>query len=142
VHPSPELLHVTYISLTIPSLIVATYGGGTDFATQRECLEMMNCYGKGKVNKFAEIVASVALAARPAETAVPHHGPRPRRHRRAHLFAGLISSPGSSLRRAHLFAGLISSPGSSLRRAHLFAGLIGPARRAARIAPAEALRST
>jgi len=39
-------------------------------------------------------------------------------------------------------AGLISSPGSSLRRAHLFAGLIGPARRAARIAPAEALRST
>ncbi|NBC87258.1 MAG: hydroxymethylglutaryl-CoA reductase [Bacteroidetes bacterium] len=51
-----------YISLTIPSLIVATYGGGTGLATQRECLEMMNCYGKGKVNKFAEIVASVALA--------------------------------------------------------------------------------
>lgn len=51
-----------YISLTIPSLIVATYGGGTGLATQRECLEMMDCYGKGKVNKFAEIVASVALA--------------------------------------------------------------------------------
>jgi len=51
-----------YISLTIPSLIVATYGGGTGLATQRECLEMMNCYGKGKVQKFAEIVASVALA--------------------------------------------------------------------------------
>ena len=51
-----------YISLTIPSLIVATYGGGTGLATQRECLEVMDCYGKGKVQKFAEIVASVALA--------------------------------------------------------------------------------
>jgi hydroxymethylglutaryl-CoA reductase (NADPH) len=51
-----------YISLTIPSLIVATYGGGTGLATQRECLETMGCYGKGKVQKFAEIVASVALA--------------------------------------------------------------------------------
>jgi hydroxymethylglutaryl-CoA reductase (NADPH) len=51
-----------YISLTIPSLIVATYGGGTGLATQRECLELMDCYGKGKVHKFAEIVAAVCLA--------------------------------------------------------------------------------
>ncbi|GAB4526132.1 MAG: hydroxymethylglutaryl-CoA reductase [Anaerolineae bacterium] len=51
-----------YVSLTIPSLIVATYGGGTGLATQRECLEVMGCYGKGKVNKLAEIVAGVALA--------------------------------------------------------------------------------
>jgi len=51
-----------YISLTIPSLIVATYGGGTGLPTQRECLELMGCYGKGKVKKFAEIVAGVALA--------------------------------------------------------------------------------
>ena len=51
-----------YISLTIPSLIVATYGGGTGLATQRECLEIMGCYGKGKVKQFAEIVAGVALA--------------------------------------------------------------------------------
>lgn len=50
------------ISLTIPSLIVATYGGGTGLPTQRECLEMLGCYGKGKVRKFAEIVAGVALA--------------------------------------------------------------------------------
>jgi hydroxymethylglutaryl-CoA reductase (NADPH) len=41
---------------------VATYGGGTSLATQRECLELMDCYGKGKVHKFAEIVAAVALA--------------------------------------------------------------------------------
>ena len=46
-----------YMSITIPSLIVATYGGGTGLATQRECLEMLGCWGKGKVNKLAEIVA-------------------------------------------------------------------------------------
>jgi len=51
-----------YISLTIPSLIVATYGGGTGLATQRECLEIMGCYGKGKVNRLAEIIAGAALA--------------------------------------------------------------------------------
>ncbi len=51
-----------YGSLTIPSLIVATHGGGTGLATQRECLEVLGCYGKGKVNKLAEIVAGVSLA--------------------------------------------------------------------------------
>jgi len=51
-----------YISLTIPSLIVATHGGGTGLPTQRECLEIMGCCGKGKVNRLAEIVAGVALA--------------------------------------------------------------------------------
>ena len=51
-----------YISLTIPSLIVATYGGGTGLPSQRECLEIMDCYGRGKVNKLAEIIGAVALA--------------------------------------------------------------------------------
>lgn len=51
-----------YISITIPSLIVATYGGGTGLATQRECLDVLGCVGKGKVNKFAEIVGGVVLA--------------------------------------------------------------------------------
>ena len=51
-----------YMSLTIPSLIVATYGGGTGLPTQRECLELLGCWGRGKVQKFAEIVAGVALA--------------------------------------------------------------------------------
>ena len=50
-----------YRSITLPSLIVATYGGGTGLATQRECLEMLGCYGEGKVNKLAEIVAAVVL---------------------------------------------------------------------------------
>ncbi|MCB0008609.1 MAG: hydroxymethylglutaryl-CoA reductase, partial [Anaerolineales bacterium] len=51
-----------YISVTIPSLIVATYGGGTGLATQRECLDVLGCVGKGKVNKLAEIIAGVVLA--------------------------------------------------------------------------------
>ncbi len=51
-----------YISITIPSLIIATYGGGTKLATQRECLELMDCYGKDRVNKFAEVIAGVVLA--------------------------------------------------------------------------------
>jgi len=51
-----------YMSLTIPSLIVATFGGGTQLPTQRECLELMGCVGKGKVRKLAEIIAAVALA--------------------------------------------------------------------------------
>jgi len=51
-----------YYSITIPSLIVATYGGGTGLPTQRECLEMLDCYGKGKASKFAEICAAVVLA--------------------------------------------------------------------------------
>jgi hydroxymethylglutaryl-CoA reductase (NADPH) len=51
-----------YISITIPSLIVATYGGGTGLATQRECLELLGCWGRGKVNRLAEIIAGVVLA--------------------------------------------------------------------------------
>jgi hydroxymethylglutaryl-CoA reductase (NADPH) len=57
---TPE--HDLYMSLTIPSLIVATHGGGTNLPTQRECLEILGCVGRGKVNRLAEIVAAVALA--------------------------------------------------------------------------------
>jgi hydroxymethylglutaryl-CoA reductase (NADPH) len=56
--PSRDL----YLSITIPSLIVGTHGGGTGLPTQRECLEMLGCAGAGKVEKFAEIVAGVVLA--------------------------------------------------------------------------------
>ena len=51
-----------YWSVTLPSLIVASYGGGTGLATQRECLEMLGCYGAGKADRLAEIVAAVVLA--------------------------------------------------------------------------------
>ena len=51
-----------YMSITIPSIIVATHGGGTGLPTQRECLQALGCLGTGKVYKFAEIVAGVVLA--------------------------------------------------------------------------------
>ncbi len=50
-----------YYSITIPALIVATYGGGTGLPTQRECLELLGCYGTGKVHKLAEIIAATVL---------------------------------------------------------------------------------
>ena len=50
-----------YYSITIPALIVATYGGGTGLPTQRECLELLGCYGPGQVRKLAEIVAATVL---------------------------------------------------------------------------------
>ncbi len=50
-----------YWSVTLPPLIVATYGGGTGLATQRECLEMLGCYGSGGA-KLAEICAATVLA--------------------------------------------------------------------------------
>lgn len=51
-----------YAAITIPSLIVATHGGGTHLATQRECLEILGCYGSDRAQKLAEIIAGVALA--------------------------------------------------------------------------------
>ncbi len=51
-----------HYSITLPSLIVATYGGGTALPTQRECLEIMDCFGAGKALKFAEIAAALTVA--------------------------------------------------------------------------------
>ncbi|RLF21418.1 MAG: hydroxymethylglutaryl-CoA reductase (NADPH) [Thermoprotei archaeon] len=56
-----------YISVTLPSLEVATVGGGTGLPTQREALAIMGCAGPGdppgtNCKKFAEIVAAACLA--------------------------------------------------------------------------------
>lgn len=51
-----------YYSITMPSIICATYGGGTGLATQRECLELMGCYGSGKVLKLCEIIGATVVA--------------------------------------------------------------------------------
>ncbi|HLJ46735.1 MAG TPA: hydroxymethylglutaryl-CoA reductase [Bryobacteraceae bacterium] len=63
-----------YWSITLTSLIVATYGGGTGLATQRQCLEMLGCYGTGKADKFAEICAAVVLAGETSLAAAVLHG--------------------------------------------------------------------
>jgi hydroxymethylglutaryl-CoA reductase (NADPH) len=51
-----------YLAVTLPSLVVGTVGGGTRLPTQRECLELMDCYGEGKARKFAEICGAIVLA--------------------------------------------------------------------------------
>jgi hydroxymethylglutaryl-CoA reductase (NADPH) len=51
-----------YCAVTLPNLIVGTIGGGTGLGTQKECLKMIGCYGKGTSKKFAEICGALALA--------------------------------------------------------------------------------
>jgi hydroxymethylglutaryl-CoA reductase (NADPH) len=51
-----------YVSVSLPNLLVGTVGGGTHLPTQRESLEIMDCYGKDKSKKFAEIVTATVLA--------------------------------------------------------------------------------
>ena len=51
-----------YVSVTLPSLTVATVGGGTGLGTAGECLEMMGVAGKGGALKLAEIAAATLLA--------------------------------------------------------------------------------
>lgn len=63
-----------YWSITLPSLIVGTCGGGTGLSTQRQCLEMLGCYGRGKAKKFAEICAAVVLAGETSLAAAMLHG--------------------------------------------------------------------
>jgi hydroxymethylglutaryl-CoA reductase (NADPH) len=51
-----------YAAVTLPNMIVGTVGGGTGLPTQKECLQMMDCYGNGKARKFAEVCAATVLA--------------------------------------------------------------------------------
>jgi len=50
-----------HVSVTLPALTIATVGGGTALGTQRECLEMMGCYGTGKAVRLAEVIAGALL---------------------------------------------------------------------------------
>ena len=51
-----------YVSVTLPSLTIATVGGGTAVGTSRECLAMLGARGKGGAPKLAEITAATLLA--------------------------------------------------------------------------------
>ena len=56
--PHPDGL---YVSTTLSALSVATVGGGTALPTPREALGIMDCVGKGRAAKLAEIVAATIL---------------------------------------------------------------------------------
>jgi hydroxymethylglutaryl-CoA reductase (NADPH) len=51
-----------YASVTLPSLTVATVGGGTGLGTAQECLAILGCKGAKHAPKFAELIASTLLA--------------------------------------------------------------------------------
>ena len=50
-----------YATVTLPSLTVATVGGGTHLGTARGCLEMLGCLGAGRAARLAEIAAAFLL---------------------------------------------------------------------------------
>lgn len=51
-----------HASVTLPSLLVGTVGGGTGQGTARECLRLLGCDGSGHGDTFAEILAATVLA--------------------------------------------------------------------------------
>jgi len=50
------------VSVTLPTLIIGTVGGGTGLPAFKAALSMMDCYGPGKAKKLAEIIGAVILA--------------------------------------------------------------------------------
>ncbi|EPZ49931.1 putative hydroxymethylglutaryl-CoA reductase (NADPH) [Bacteriovorax sp. BAL6_X] len=51
-----------YVSLTLPSLVIGTVGGGTGLGHYKDCLKSIGCSGAGKVERFAKIIAGAALS--------------------------------------------------------------------------------
>jgi len=51
-----------YASVTLPSLIVGTVGGGTGLPSQRASLDVLGLAGAGNANAFAEVCAAISLA--------------------------------------------------------------------------------
>jgi hydroxymethylglutaryl-CoA reductase (NADPH) len=51
-----------YVSVTLPSVIVGTVGGGTGLPGQRACLELMGLAGPGHAAALAEVCAGLCLA--------------------------------------------------------------------------------
>ncbi|HIF40379.1 MAG TPA: 3-hydroxy-3-methylglutaryl-CoA reductase [Planctomycetes bacterium] len=51
-----------YASVTLPSLLIGTVGGGSGQGTAAECLALLGCSGDGGVGAFGEILAATVLA--------------------------------------------------------------------------------
>ena len=51
-----------YASVTLPSLMVGTVGGGTGLPSQHACLELLGLAGEGNARALAEVAAGLALA--------------------------------------------------------------------------------
>ena len=51
-----------YVSVTLPSIMTGTVGGGTSLPTQRACLEILGMAGPGHAQGLAEVCGALALA--------------------------------------------------------------------------------
>lgn len=51
-----------YASVTLPSIMVGTVGGGTGLPSQKACLEVMGLSGPGHARALAEVAAGLCLA--------------------------------------------------------------------------------
>jgi hydroxymethylglutaryl-CoA reductase (NADPH) len=51
-----------YVSVTLPSLVMGTVGGGTKLPSQRACLEILGLAGSGHSRALAEVAAALCLA--------------------------------------------------------------------------------
>jgi len=51
-----------YVTVTLPSLVLGSVGGGTTLPSQRACLEIMGMAGPGHARALAEIAAALCLA--------------------------------------------------------------------------------
>ncbi|WP_242206502.1 phosphotransferase [Aestuariivivens insulae] len=51
-----------YLSLVLPNLVIGTVGGGTHLPVPSRILELMDCNGAGKIERFAKLIAGFALS--------------------------------------------------------------------------------
>lgn len=51
-----------YCTMTLPSLVIGTVGGGTSLPQQKECLSLIDCAGPGRSHKLGEVIAGYCLA--------------------------------------------------------------------------------
>lgn len=71
-----------YVSMTLPSLVIGTVGGGTQLPAAQDMLAAMGCLGAGRKQRFAEIIASLALALDLSTLAAVRGGQFARAHER------------------------------------------------------------
>jgi hydroxymethylglutaryl-CoA reductase (NADPH) len=83
-----------YASVTMPSVVVGTIGGGTGLPTQHACLEILGMAGEGKARALAELCGALALAGEISITAAICAGEFARAHKK--LARGRKSSGGES----------------------------------------------
>jgi len=51
-----------YLSLSLPNLVVGTVGGGTHLPVPSRILELMDCKGAGKAERFSKLIVGFALS--------------------------------------------------------------------------------